>query len=216
MHVQFWPNFPEISNNGMTNLIQESALSLVKSRKKKIEAEGEIIDIKIDPYLRNFSGDVISKACFGSNYLEGEEIFVRLRALEEVCTKRFLFSGIPGMRYLPTKSNREMWGLEKETRKLILKLVKERKKTGYEKDLLQTILEGAENSNLNSNEIDQFIVDNCKNIYLAGFETTAVSATWCLMLLAAYPNWQQKVRAEVHEICNGKIPDFDMIRQMKL
>lgn len=109
-----------------------------------------------------------------------------------------------------------MWALEKETRTLILKLVKERKKTGYEKDLLQTILEGAENSNLNSDEIDQFIVDNCKNIYLAGFETTAVSATWCLMLLAAYPNWQEKVRAEVQEICNGQIPDSDMIRQMKL
>lgn len=84
----------------MTNLIQESALSLVKLWEKRIEAEKDIIDIKIDPYLRSFSGDVISKACFGSNYLEGEEIFVRLRALEEVCTKRFLFSGIPGMRYL--------------------------------------------------------------------------------------------------------------------
>ncbi|XP_009593551.1 cytochrome P450 714C2-like [Nicotiana tomentosiformis] len=210
------PEFYMDKVKGMTNLIQESALSLVKSWKKKIEAEKDIIDIKIDPYLRSFSGDVISKACFGSNYLEGEEIFVRLRALEEVCTKRFLFSGIPGMRYLPTKSNREMWALEKETRTLILKLVKERKKTGYEKDLLQTILEGAENSNLNSDEIDQFIVDNCKNIYLAGFETTAVSATWCLMLLAAYPNWQEKVRSEVQEICKGQIPDSDMIRHMKL
>ncbi|GMY18663.1 TFIIB transcription factor [Fagus crenata] len=43
-----------------------------------------------------------------------------------------------------------------------------------ENDLLDMILGGATN-----NETDRFIVDNCKNIYLAGYETTAVSAT-CL------------------------------------
>lgn len=78
------------------------------------------------------------------------------------------------------------------------------------------VLEGAENSDLNKEEIDRFIVDNCKNIYLAGYETTAVSATWCLMLLASNPEWQERIRSEVLEICKGQIPDYDMIRKMKL
>lgn len=117
---------------------------------------------------------------------------------------------------MPTKSNRETWKLEKEIKRLILNVVKERTEAGYEKDLLQMVLEGAKNSDLNKEAIDRFIVDNCKNIYLAGYETTAVSATWCLMLLASNPQWQERIRSEVLQICNGQIPDSDMIRKMKL
>jgi cytochrome P450 len=98
---------------------------------------------------------------------------------------------------------------------LILEVVKQRKEAAYEKDLLQTVLEGAKNSDLGQEATDRFIVDNCKNIYLAGYETTAVSATWCLMLLAANPEWQARVRAEVLEICKGQNPNADMLRKMK-
>jgi cytochrome P450 len=64
-------------------------------------------------------------------------------------------------------------------------------------------------------ETDRFIVDNCKNIYSAGYENTAVSATWTLMLLASNPEWQARVRAEVVQVCGGQMPDADMVRKMK-
>ncbi|KAL6988913.1 hypothetical protein U1Q18_014663, partial [Sarracenia purpurea var. burkii] len=119
-------------------------------------------------------------------------------------------------RQLPTKHNRETWALEKEVRTLILQVVKERTEAGYEKDLLQMLLEAAKNSDqMSQAAIDRFIVDNCKNIYLAGYEATAVSATWCLMLLAANTLWQDRARAEVLEICQGQTPDHYMIRKTK-
>ncbi|KAL8531336.1 hypothetical protein ACS0TY_008095 [Phlomoides rotata] len=202
---------------GMINLVQDSSVALVESWKSVVEgSKGGLADIKIDPYVRSFSGDVIARACFGGNYSKGEEIFLRLSALQEAASKKMLMAGIPGLRHLPTKSNRETWALEKEIKTLILNVVKERKKAGFEKDLLQMVLQGAESSDLGQDEIDRFIVDNCKNIYLAGYETTAVSATWSLMLLASNPEWQQRIRDEVNEICKGQIPDADMIRKMKL
>lgn len=84
----------------MTNLITESTLTLINSWKSRIEREGGTADVQIDEYMRSFSGDVISRACFGSNYTKGEEIFLRLRALQEVMSKRVLSTGIPGMRYV--------------------------------------------------------------------------------------------------------------------
>lgn len=84
---------------GMINLVQDSALTLLSSWNNQIEAQGGIADIKIDPDMRRFSGDVISKACFGSNFSKGEEIFYKLRALQEASSKRALSSGIPGIRY---------------------------------------------------------------------------------------------------------------------
>ncbi|TKY47290.1 cytokinin trans-hydroxylase [Spatholobus suberectus] len=195
----------------LVSLLQ-SLLNLWSSR---AEAEGGVADIKIDEYMRNFSGNVISRACFGSNYSKGEEIFLKLRALQEVMSWKNVSIGVPGMRFLPTKTNREAWTLEKEVKKLLLQGVKERKETTSEKDLLQMVLEGAKNSNLSEEATDRFIVDNCKNIYLAGYETTAVAATWCLMLLASNQNWHDRVRAEVLEICRGRIPDFNMLCKMK-
>ncbi|KAM7521956.1 hypothetical protein LguiA_011858 [Lonicera macranthoides] len=200
---------------GMYNLITESTVTLLNSWKSIIDAEGGTADIQIDEHMRSFSGDVISRACFGSNFSKGEEIFLRLRALQEAASRKVLATGIPGMRHLPTKGNREQWALEKEIRKLILEVVRERNEGGYEKDLLQMVLEGAKNSDLSQDTIDRFIVDNCKNIYLAGYETTAVSATWCLMLLAANPEWQDRIRTEAIEICKGQIPNADMVRKMK-
>ncbi|KAK1570970.1 hypothetical protein Q3G72_009980 [Acer saccharum] len=202
---------------GMINLITESTMIILKTFKSRIEREGGIADIQIDDDMRSFSGDVISKACFGSNYSKGEEIFLKLRALQEIMGKMAELLGIPGIRYLPTKSNRSSWKLQKEIRNLILEVVNERKqKAAHEKDLLEMIIEGAESRNFNQEEIDQFIVDNCKNIYVAAFEAIAISSTWCLMLLASNQEWQDRVRAEVLEICGDRTPDYEMLKKMKL
>ncbi|KAG4974960.1 hypothetical protein JHK87_031781 [Glycine soja] len=112
-------------------------------------------------------------------------------------------------------TNREAWKLEKEVKKLILQGVKERKETSFEKDLLQMVLEGARNSNLSQEATNRFIVDSCKNIYLAGYETTVVATAWYLMLLASNQNWHDRVRAEVLEICRDSIPNFTMLCKMK-
>ncbi|KAF9595781.1 hypothetical protein IFM89_004183 [Coptis chinensis] len=113
----------------------------------------------------------------------------------------------------PSKNNREMWKLKKEVGSLILKAVKERKEAESENDLLQMILEGA--NEVRPHSIDSFIVDNCKNIYFAGHETTATTASWILMLLASHLEWQNRVRDEVIEVCGGSLPDFDMLRKMR-
>jgi hypothetical protein len=45
------------------------------------------------------SGDVISRACFGSNYSKGEELFLEFGALREHLSTKFFYNGIPGMRF---------------------------------------------------------------------------------------------------------------------
>ncbi|XVE99238.1 hypothetical protein REPUB_Repub03eG0180500 [Reevesia pubescens] len=42
-----------------------------------------------------------------------------------------------------------------------------------------------------------------------------MAASWTLMLLALNPEWQNRVRAEIVEICKGELPDADMITKMK-
>uniref|UniRef100_A0A804MJ00 K+ potassium transporter integral membrane domain-containing protein n=1 Tax=Zea mays TaxID=4577 RepID=A0A804MJ00_MAIZE len=82
---------------------------------------------------------------------------------------------------------------------------------------LALMLDGANQSPSYCSAPEDFIVDNCKNIYFAGHKTTAVTATWCLMLLAAHPDWQDRARAEVLEVCRGQTAmDIDVLRQLKI
>ncbi|KAL4028092.1 hypothetical protein IC575_011284 [Cucumis melo] len=204
---------------GMTSLMVESTNAMLRSWEIKVENDGGQSEINVDDDLRALSADIISKACFGSNYSEGKEIFLKLRSLQVVMSKGSI--GIPGFRYIPTKNNREIWRLEKEIESIVLNVVNERNgQSSHEKDLLQMILEGAKSLEEDGNSLkisrDKFIVDNCKNIYFAGHETTAITASWCLMLLAAHPDWQARVRSEVLQCCQDRPINADAIKNMKM
>ncbi|XP_022756882.1 cytochrome P450 714C2-like isoform X2 [Durio zibethinus] len=200
---------------GMVNLMVDAMTSLLKSWESRVEDEGGILEIIVDGDLRSLSADIISRVCFGSNFSKGEEIFSKLKALQMAMSKANV--GIPGMRYLPSKANREIWKLEKEIDAMILNVVKQRiEEPIHDKDLLQVILDGAKTSeDYKGPSKKRFIVDNCKNMYFAGYETTATTASWTLMLLAAHPDWQARVRAEVLETCQRSLPDADMLRNMR-
>lgn len=119
-----------------------------------------------------------------------------------------------------------MSNLEREIESLIWEAVKEREQEclgapSAEKDLLQMILEGAIGNGTHSSGVSRdfsskrFIVDNCKNIYFAGHEATAVAASWCLMLLALHPDWQARVREEAAQVCQGGLIDAESLSKMK-
>lgn len=82
----------------MFNLITESSNTLVNLWNSKIDAGKGVADIKIDNDLRSFSGDVISRACFGSSYTKGVQIFDKLRQLQEAMGRKVFGGAVPGMR----------------------------------------------------------------------------------------------------------------------
>ncbi|KAM7277203.1 hypothetical protein ACFE04_019069 [Oxalis oulophora] len=199
---------------GMVNLMVDSTNAMLESWESRIDDKVGVADIKVDDNLRSLSADIISRACFGSNYLSGKEIFSKIRSLQKYLSMTSF--GVPGSRHSPSKINREIWKLEREIHSAILAVVKQRMESGQENDLLQMIINGADNCSDMPISRDKFIVDNLKTLYFAGHETSSITASWCLVLLAMHPDWQTRVRAEVTDICKGSFPDVDMLRSMKL
>ncbi|KAK4414305.1 cytochrome [Sesamum alatum] len=205
---------------GMVNLMAESTSTMLRTWENRSESWEGKVEIRVDEDLRSLSADIISRACFGRSYTQGEKIFSKLHSLQMIMSKGNI--GVPGLRYIPNKHNKEIWKLEHEIDSMILEVVKSRSDDDENKsDLLQSILSTAESYADNSDipadiSLNKFIVDNCKNIYFAGHETTAIAASWCLMTLAAYPDWQTRARKEVIEICGTNIPTANMLRNMKV
>ncbi|XP_040385208.1 uncharacterized protein LOC102704935 isoform X2 [Oryza brachyantha] len=203
---------------GMVNLMMEAAVPMLNLWKNDVEDRGGSAEIVVDEFLRNFSADVISRACFGSSFSEGKEIFIKIRQLQTTMAKQNMFIGVPGSRYLPTRSNREIWNLDSSIRTLILNIAKKYEHdspTTANKGLLHAIIQGSKDGPFTSCTREDFIVDNCKNICFAGHETTSTTAAWCLMLLASHHEWQSRTRVELLDVCQGRPLDFDMLRKLK-
>uniref|UniRef100_A0A5B6YIB8 Uncharacterized protein n=1 Tax=Davidia involucrata TaxID=16924 RepID=A0A5B6YIB8_DAVIN len=166
----------------MLNLAVESARTLVKSWESIIESEGGIADIRVDEHVRNFTSYVISRILFGSNYSIGSDLFLKCRDLIKASISPTILNGLPFLRYLPTKKNRELWRLEKEICSMILDVAKECNGAAAG-DMLHILIEGAKNGELGPSTPDQFIVDHCKDLYLAAFEVTGIAAIWGKLVL---------------------------------
>ncbi|KAJ1263395.1 hypothetical protein BS78_09G181400 [Paspalum vaginatum] len=210
------PEFYMAKVKGMVELMVDAAQPLLRSWEDTVAAApGGVAEIGVDDDIRSFSFDVISRACFGGDYSRGREIFLRLRALSGLMSETSVIFTIPSLRHLPTEKNRRIWRLTHEIRALILQLAAERKAaSAASQDFLGSIID----SSRGQPRADDFVVDNCKNIYFAGHETSAVTATWCLMLLAAHPEWQRRARAEALEALRASdsaAPDFDAVARMR-
>ncbi|XP_068666488.1 cytochrome P450 714C2-like [Aristolochia californica] len=115
-----------MASSGMTNMMLESLETLTDNWEKRLDSTSGVVDMNVDPYLRAYTADVISKACFESSFNEGREIFSQLKTLQIALNKQTGDFGIPGLRYIPKKSNREAWRMDKEIRLSIVKVIKER------------------------------------------------------------------------------------------
>ncbi|KAF5809195.1 putative cytochrome P450 [Helianthus annuus] len=165
--------------------------------------------------LHQLSGDIISRTDFGSNFSEGKRIF-ELQEQQTVLVLQSLRKVyIPGSRFLPTKQNRTLWNLEKETREVVTKLIEKNKNTKQNSNtLLAAMISPSKKDGIL--ELKE-IVDECKTFCVAGKQTTANLLTWAFLLLGLHQEWQNKAREEVDRVCGqNAFPRADNLADLKI
>ncbi|KAI9243654.1 cytochrome P450 [Sporodiniella umbellata] len=132
----------------------------------------------------------------------------------------FLF---PVLRYLPTERNRMIkrhldW-LNEESMALVQAGIQRganEKKGQAPKDLLSLMVNLIDDETGKGLTAEQ-LKHQCLTFLAAGHETTSVSLSWCLWLLAKHPEIQDRLRAEVKEVFKGEeIPTYDEINKLTL
>lgn len=123
-------------------------------------------------------------------------------------------------RFIPTKKNRLRYHIDKEIKTTLRDMIHKKEqaiKNGEfrDSDLLGLLVECKEQSDNNDMSVED-IIEECKLFYFAGQETTATLLTWTLITLSMYPNWQEKAREEVLQICGKRIPSAENINHLKV
>ncbi|KAJ3685044.1 hypothetical protein LUZ61_014208 [Rhynchospora tenuis] len=185
-------------------------------------------EVDVWPEMQNLTGDVISRAAFGSSYQEGRRIFQLQGEQAECLIKALPTLVIPFNWYLPTENNKKMKQIAREVRTLLMGIITKREKAirsgeATKDDLLGLLLEsnmremgqnGKSNSSLGMT-IDE-VIEECKLFYFAGQETTSVLLTWTLVVLSMHPEWQEMAREEVLQHFGRQKPDFDGLSRLKI
>jgi hypothetical protein len=81
----------------MIGLMVEASVPLLEAWESMLDNSGGIREIDVDGYMRNFSADVIARACFGSDFTTCEEIFSKLRQLQKAISQQDTLVGLSAL-----------------------------------------------------------------------------------------------------------------------
>ncbi|MFQ6620978.1 hypothetical protein Gotur_002359 [Gossypium turneri] len=216
------PSFHQDKLKNMLPAFYQSCCDMLSKWEKMVCTEG-YSELDVWPYLVDLTRDVISRSAFGSSSEEGRRIFQLLDDQLALRIKLLQTVYIPGWRFLPTKTNREVKMKHKDIKESLREMIKRREqaiKAGEEgnEDLLDILVESniREMVTKNMGMSIEDVIEECKLFYFAGQETTSVLLVWTMVLLARYPDWQSKAREEVLHVLGDSKPDADGLNRLKV
>ncbi|KAJ7979259.1 putative Cytochrome P450 [Quillaja saponaria] len=194
-----------------------TSCSMMIERWKNMASPQGTGDMDVWPELQNLTSDVISRAAFGSSYEDGKRIFELQRELIVLVIEAMQTLYIPGFRFIPTKKNQRRKKLNSKIKSMVRNVIERKEHTmsiGQSKvdDLIGLLLQ----SNKDNQMTTEDVIEECRQFYLAGQETTSSWLTWTLIVLAMHPDWQEKAREEVLQICGKNEPNFEDITHFKI
>ncbi|KAK6236544.1 hypothetical protein QUC31_020329 [Theobroma cacao] len=210
---------------GMIPVFAVSCGQMIEQWKKMTSLQSSC-EIDVWPELQKLTADAISRTAFGSSYEEGKKIFELQKELITLTLEAMQSLYIPGFRFIPTRKNQRRKKLDKDITSILRNVIRRKEhgmRTGQARsdDLLGMLLQHnnqyalLENASGAGGMAIEDIVEECKQFYLAGQETTASWLTWAITVLALHPEWQETAREEVLKVC-GKELDYEAISHLKI
>lgn len=211
---------------------QEMIRTMVESADRMLSRWAALInsgqqEIDVEKEITMTAGEIIARSSFGISPTNCRPVLKKLRALQVTLFKTNRFVGVPYGKFMYPQLTLMAKRLGKEIDHLLMTLIEERRRccdnsANESKDLLGVLLwgnkrgddrtvHGSWNKKLTTREL----VDECKTFFFGGHETTALSLTWTLLLLAMHPEWQEQLRKEIVEVVGDSLIDQTMLPGLK-
>ncbi len=106
---------------------------------------------------------------------------------------------------LPTKQNRDFRRAVRRVDEVIYGIIGRRRTAGLDKgDLLSRLLAARDDEG--ARMTDRQLRDECVTLFLAGHETTALTLTYALHLLAQHPEVEAQLQVELADVLGSRLP----------
>jgi len=187
--------------------IQSYAEGMVREARHMIAGwqEGQVRDIEKEMSATTLK--IVVEALFRSTVAgETEQIGMAINELGKIITQQsfhLALAMLPDWAPVPLMQRKRRASATLDA--IVYRIVHERRVSGVDTgDLLSMFMlaEDEEGQRMS----DQQLHDEVMTIFIAGHETTALTLTWALVLLAQHPTVEAKLHAEVEGVLGGRVP----------
>jgi cytochrome P450 len=165
--------------------------------------DGEKRDVHAD--MTRLTLEIAAKTMFGVDFTdrEGPAMSAALADIADTFRRRFysLFR-LPDL--VPTPANLRLRRAVRRLDDILFSLIEQRKAGGQRADLLSILMRARGQGN--ERMTDRQLRDEAMTLFLAGHDTTALTLSWGLYLLARHPEAMDRLASELGEVLGGRPP----------
>lgn len=186
------PAFHRQRIEGYFDIIKKHSADFIESVKHKNK-------FMLGSELTGVTLKIISEALLGINLKEGQQLIEeKLPVIMRFMIRR-ITSSINTPLWFPTANNREFKKSAHRIRGIIEEMIRQKRQQPTGSDLLTDLIK-AKDEETGEFMDDKQLTDEVLTFFLAGHETTAVSAFWTIWLLCKNPEAKNKLLAELDAI----------------
>lgn len=183
------PAFHKQRIDGYFEIIKKHTVDFVNDAKTKDQ-------FMLGSALTSVTLKIISETLLGLDLRDGHQLIEeKLPVIMKFMIRR-ITSGLNTPLWLPTASNREFTKSSKRIRKMIEEMIERKRRQPDSNDLLTELI-NARDGETGEYMDDTQLTDEVLTFFLAGHETTAVSAFWAIWLLENNKEIKEKLQHEL-------------------
>jgi cytochrome P450 len=184
----------------------------------RISAWPEGGTLAFDREMRSITLTVLTRTLLSSDIGADaiDEIERLLRVLLSELVARGISANVPGLAWVPTRSNRRFSAANRRLRALLTDVIDGYRSRVAEEDPadLISILMRARDDDTGAGMTNGQLRDEATTLVIAGSETTGNTIAWACYLLAQHPQLQERLQQEADLVLAGADADYETLSRM--
>ena len=173
--------------------------------------------LAFDREMRSITLTVLTRTLLSSDVGSEaiDEIERLLRVLLSELVARGIAANVPGLGWVPTRSNLRFGAARRRLNALLAEIIDGYRATGAEHDGLVSIFMSARDDDTGAGMSARQLRDEATTLVIAGSETTGNTIAWACYLLATHPELQQRLYDEVRQVLAGDgAPGYEALARL--